>query len=140
MQYEAQAAILLEQAATRNIEKQGWPPALDNGWLISREGQLDLLPVLVQLEGAEEVDLQAARFHATLVAALAEWVGQGAKSSGLSTVAFGGGCFFNALLFAGLRQSLDQRGMIVLAPVSLSPGDAGIALGQAWVAIQSLES
>lgn len=140
MQYEAQAAILLEQAATRYIEKQGWPPALDNGWLISREGQLDLLPVLAELEGADMVDLQAARFHATLVAALAEWVGQAVQSSGLNTVAFGGGCFFNSLLFAGLRKSLEQRGMIVLAPTSLSPGDAGIALGQAWVALQSLES
>jgi hydrogenase maturation protein HypF len=140
MQYEAQAAILLEQAATRHIERQGWPPALASGWIISREGQLDLLPVLAELVGADEVDLQAARFHATLVAALAEWVGQAAQSSGLSTVAFGGGCFFNALLFAGLRKSLEQRGMIVLAPTSLSPGDAGIALGQAWVAIESLES
>ncbi|MBK7422400.1 MAG: carbamoyltransferase HypF [Propionivibrio sp.] len=140
MQYEAQAAILLEQAATRHIERQGWPPALDGGWIISRAGQLDLLPVLAQLEGESDIDLQAARFHATLVAALAEWVGQAAQSSGLSTVAFGGGCFFNALLFAGLRQSLEQRGMIVLAPTSLSPGDAGIALGQAWVAIESLES
>lgn len=140
MQYEAQAAILLEQAATRHIERHGWPSAMQSGWSISREGQLDLLPVLAQLEGAGEVDLQSARFHATLVAALAEWVGQGAQSSGLSTVALGGGCFFNALLFAGLRQSLEQRGMIVLAPVNLSPGDAGIALGQACVAIESLES
>jgi hydrogenase maturation protein HypF len=140
MQYEAQAAILLEQAATRHIEKQGWPPAQDGGWIISPEGQLDLLPVLSQLESADAVDLQAARFHATLVAALAEWVGQGARSSGLNTVAFSGGCFFNSLLFVELRKRLEQRGMIVLAPANLSPGDAGISLGQAWVAIESLES
>ncbi|MFZ4536939.1 carbamoyltransferase HypF [Propionivibrio sp.] len=140
MKYEAQAAILLEQAATRHIEVHGWPPALDNGWIIDRKGQLDLLPLLASLDGAADVDQAAARFHATLVAALTDWVERAAKASGITTPAWGGGCFHNALLSVHLRQSLEQRGITVLAPVRLSPGDAGIALGQAWVAIESLES
>jgi len=57
----------------------------------------------------------------------------------LSTVVWGGGCFLNALLSLGLRQNLEQHGLTVLAPRQLSPGDAGVALGQAWVAIQSKE-
>ncbi|MBL0207891.1 MAG: carbamoyltransferase HypF [Propionivibrio sp.] len=140
MKYEAQAAILVEQAASRHIEKYGWPRAIEEGWRIRADGQLDLLPALASLDGAHDVELAAAQFHATLVAALAAWVEQAAKASGLETLACAGGCFHNALLSIGLRQTLEQRGIIVLAPARLSPGDAAIALGQAWVAIQSLES
>ena len=139
MKYEAQAAILVEQAALRHIEIHGWPQAMESGWLIGGDGRLDLLPVLASLDGAAEVDAAAARFHATLVAALGEWVAQAAQSSGLATLAWGGGCFLNSLLSVRLRQNLEQRGITVLAPVCLSPGDAGIALGQAWVAMDSLE-
>ena len=74
-----------------------------------------------------------------LVAGLADWVVQAAQASGLTTLAWGGGCFLNALLSLGLRQNLEQRGLTVLAPVRASPGDASLALGQAWVALNSLE-
>ena len=140
MRYEAEAAILLEQAATRHIETHGWPQAMQGGWAIAGDGQLDLLPGLASLLGAADADLAAARFHATLVAALAEWLTQAAQASGLATLAWGGGCFLNALLSAGLRHNLERRGIEVLAPASVSPGDAGIALGQAWVAMHSAES
>ena len=140
MQYEAQAAMLVEQAATRFIEAHGWPQAMSGGWTIAGDGQLDLLPVLVALDEAADVDQAAAGLHATLVAALGEWVAQAAQLAGLATLAWGGGCFLNALLCAGLRQNLERRGIRVLAPQRVSPGDSGIALGQSWVAINSLES
>ena len=139
MKYEAQAAILVEQAALCHIEIHGWPQPMERGWIIGRDGRLDLLPLLASLDGADDVDQAAARFHATLAAALGDWAGQAAQSSGLATLAWGGGCFLNSLLSARLRQDLEHRGITVLAPARLSPGDAGIALGQARVAIDSLE-
>lgn len=138
MSFEAEAAIALEQAATRHISAHGWPPALAGGWQIV-DGVLDLLPLLTSLDGAAEVDAAAASFHATLVAALAAWVTQTAETCGVATVAWSGGCFLNRLLSAGLRQALEARGLAVLVPLALSPGDACIAAGQAWVAICSLE-
>lgn len=137
--FEAQAAILLEQAATRHIEVHGWPQPMANGWTLDSHGQLDLLALLASLDGAIEVDHAAARFHATLVAGLTDWVARASESTGLMTLAWGGGCWFNSLLSAGVRRNLGQRAMKVLAPVRLSPGDASIAVGQAWVAINSLE-
>ena len=142
MQFEAEAAILLEQAAARHIERHGWPPAMNDGWRIARDGRLDLLPALAALDGAQRVDGvdgAAACFHATLVAALGDWVARAAEASGLGTVAWGGGCFLNALLSLGLRQNLAASGIAVLAPERASPGDGGLALGQAWVAMQPLE-
>ena len=145
MQHEAEAAILLEQAAARHIARDGWPQAMPGGWRIERDGRLDLLPVLAALEDAHRrdglpgVDAAAALFHATLVAALGAWVAQAAEASGLATVAWGGGCFLNTLLSRGLRQTIETMGIAVLAPERASPGDAGIALGQAWVAMHTLE-
>jgi hydrogenase maturation protein HypF len=139
MQYEAQAAILLEQAATRYIETHGWPQPMERGWRIDSAGRLDLLPVLASLDAAVDADQAAAGFHATLAAALGEWVAGAANSSGITTLAWGGGCFLNALLSVSLRQNLEQRGIAVLAPMQLPPDDSGIALGQAWVAMQTLE-
>ena len=139
MQYEAQAAIFLEQAATRHIERHGWPRAIDSGWSIGSDGQLDLLPLLAALGGAADVDQAAAAFHATLVDALANWVARSANAGGVKTLSWGGGCFLNSLLSSGLRKNLEQGGITVLAPRQLSPGDAGIAVGQAWIAINSKE-
>ncbi len=139
MRYEAQAAVLLEQAATRHIEAHGWPRPLEGGWTVEPDGVLDLLPLLVSLDADPEVDHGAARFHAALIAALTDWVMQAVRSTTLTTVAWGGGCFFNTLLSSGLRQNLEQRGLTVLAPRQLSPGDGGLAVGQAWAAITSLE-
>ena len=138
--FEAQAAMLVEQAATRFVETLGWPQPLRGGWSIDAQGQLDLLPLLCALDGAVDIEQAAARFHATLVAALGDWVRRAAERHSLTTVAWGGGCFLNALLSLGLRQNLEQHGLTVLAPRQLSPGDAGLAFGQAWVAMQSKES
>ena len=139
MDYEAQAAIFLEQAATRHIELHGWPKAIDSGWSITSDGQLDLLPLLATLDAAADVDQAAAVFHATLVDALASWVARAAEAGGVKTLSWGGGCFLNSLLSLGLRKALEQRGIRVLAPQRLSPGDASIAVGQAWIAINSKE-
>lgn len=139
MHYEAQAAMLVEQAATRHIEIHGWPQPMKDAWSIDAQGRLDLLPLLAALEPAADAGPTAARFHATLAAALAAWVERAADASGLRTLAWGGGCFLNSLLSLRLRQDLERAGITVLAPQRLSPGDAAIALGQAWVALQSME-
>lgn len=133
-QFEAQAAMLLEQAATRQIAAHGWPAPAPAGWTIDPRLRLDLLPLLATLIDARDVPQAAAGFHATLVSALADWVGQAAERTGLSTLAWGGGCFHNSLLASGLQRELQSRGLRVLQPRLTPPGDASIALGQAWVA------
>jgi len=49
-------------------------------------------------------------------------------------VALGGGCFFNRILKDAIVSQLEAAGLNVLQTRSLSCGDAGLALGQAWVA------
>ena len=148
MDYEAQAAMLLEQAAQAHIARHGWPAPLAPGWRIRSTAaglsELDLLPLLGTLADTARTPDSAAQgaalFHATLVDALAEWASAQAHTLGLDAVALGGGCFLNALLSTRLQAQLQARGLRVLRPVRVSPGDGGIALGQAWVAQQFLEN
>ena len=137
---DAEAAIKLEQAARRRIDSGGWPEAQVGGWQISDNGVLDLRLLLAQLADEPDIDYGAALFHATLVAALAEWAERACGAANIATVALGGGCFFNQLLTRGLRTQLEACGLTVLTPEQLVPGDAGLAVGQAWVALHSLES
>jgi len=134
MEFEAQAAIALEQAATRHIAIQS---TLPQGWRLSPEGELDLLPLLNVLADMQDAEQGAALFHATLIDAIAEWIAQAMQKTGVNAVACGGGCFFNKLLSTGLRERMDAMGVRMLTSKKLLPGDTAIALGQAWVATKT---
>ncbi|KAF0205282.1 MAG: hydrogenase maturation protein [Gallionellaceae bacterium] len=139
MEFDAQAAVALEQAATRHIHTKGWPSALAQGWHITADGQLDLLPTLAHLADERDAELGAALFHATLVAALTDWLRQATQQTGITIVVCGGGCFFNKLLSTGLHEQLNKAGHAMLIAQTVQPGDTAIALGQAWVAAQHLQ-
>ncbi len=128
--YEGQAAMLLEGLADRH----GLVTPLASGWAISDDGVLDLLPLLGALADIDDAAQGAALFHATVVTALAEWVGAAARRTGLRTVALGGGCFMNRILATRLRARLERRGLTVLEARQAPPNDGGLALGQAAVA------
>ena len=135
MRFEAEAAIALERLAADYTGND----ADGQHWRIDCAGRLDLLPLWALLADEPNAARGAARFHATLVAALDAWVRHAAHASGLSTVVLSGGCFHNRILSTGLGLRLRAAGLQVLEAQRLSPGDAGLALGQAWVAIHQLQ-
>jgi hydrogenase maturation protein HypF len=139
MEFEAQAAIALEQSAATYIQAHGWPAPLESGWHIGANGELDLLPLLGALASEPDTAYGAALFHATLVEALLNWVARAAEATGIERLACGGGCFFNKLLRSGLADRIPPTGLALLLPQRLLPGDTAISLGQAWVAIHLLE-
>ncbi len=127
MAYEGQAAMLLEGLA----ERYGDVLPLDHGWTIE-QGCLSLLPLLAALADEKNAERGAAIFHATLVAALADWVQTLAPAHG--TVVASGGCFLNQILARGLRTRLGAYGMSLLEARRMPPNDGGLSLGQAWIA------
>lgn len=138
--YEAEAAIALEQSAAGYLAKHPAPAPLGDD-LLAADGTLDLLPLLARLfalADAGEAGHGAALFHVTLADALARWATRAAAARGVTSVALGGGCFFNRILTLRLRAQLAAAGLTVLLPQAVSCGDAGLALGQAWVARQLL--
>jgi hydrogenase maturation protein HypF len=133
MAFEGQAAMLLEGLA----EQYGETLPLEHGWRIEN-GCLDLLPLLAVLAAEKNAARGAAIFHATLVAAMADWVH--AVAPGDSTVVGSGGCFLNQILAHGLRSRLGARGLHLIEAHRLPPNDGGLSLGQAWIAQQYLAS
>jgi hydrogenase maturation protein HypF len=118
---------------------EAWPaPPWYDGYRLTVDGTLDLLPSLERLTSADDPAFAAARFHATLAAGLVAWITRAAEAPGLGTVALGGGCFLNALLCGELRRELPVHGLKVLEARRAPPGDGGLALGQAWAAMQQL--
>jgi hydrogenase maturation protein HypF len=132
-QYEGEAATRLQQLAERHgaVEPmaQGYQPG----------DVLDFRPLLSLLADGCDADYGAALFHATLVAGLAEWVEQASSRHAIRTVAFGGGCFLNRWLLQHLSLALKAKDIQVLETRQLSPGDSGLSLGQAWVAMHRME-
>ena len=158
VRYEGQAAMELEGLAAVH----GPLPPLAGGMI--RRGQVaDFSPLLSYLADCADAAYGAALFHATLAAGLAEWLiaaASEASSSGnlgasaaasaaasagaavnrkkYAKIAIGGGCAMNAILMTALRRQLETAGFIVLEARQAPPNDGGLALGQAWVARQSM--
>jgi len=127
--FEGQAAMALEALVTEPVTD----PA---GWTIT-DGVLDLLPLLDRLASCTDRVKGANLFHGTLIAALAQWATEAAGRNGVRMVTLGGGCFLNRVLAAGLVERLRRQGLHPLTAVKVSPGDAGLSLGQAWIAALS---
>jgi hydrogenase maturation protein HypF len=139
---EAQAALALEHAATHHLQahRQEVMPA---HWHTSAEGQINLRPLLLVLSETDQgntdaVNAAAARFHLTLATALAQHATGIARLHDLHHVVLGGGCFFNQILKQSIVSQLEDAGLKVWRAQRWSCGDAGVALGQAWVAAQLL--
>ena len=129
--FEAEAAMRLEGLVSA-------PRVLAGGWRIADDGVLDLLPMLAALIDRAPED-GADLFHGTLIAALVDWAGWAAATTGVRHVALGGGCLVNKVLAEGLVSGLEAGGLTPLTARAVPPNDGGIALGQAWVAGQRLD-
>mgnify|MGYP002376035155 FL=1 len=129
--YEGQAAMLLEGLA----QHYGTILPLDQGWRID-QGKLDLLPLFAALADEKKPERGAALFHATLIAALDDWVRSVAPGEKMAVGS--GGCFSNQILVRGLRTRLGAHGMRLIEARQVPPNDGGLSVGQAWVALQHL--
>ena len=124
--FEGQAPMALEALVTH-------PEADPMGWTITN-GVLDLTPLLERLAACTHAAKGANLFHGSLIAALSAWVLEAVEKTGIRTITLGGGCFLNRVLTSGLVESLGGKGLRVLTATKVSPGDAGLSLGQAWIA------
>jgi hydrogenase maturation protein HypF len=133
MAFEGQAAMRLEGLAESHGEVAAEPALVT----INAANELDLSLLAMRLADEADAGRGAALFHATLATALADWVACAAQIEGVTTIACGGGCFLNALLSRRLKHELAARGLTMLQAQAVPPNDGGLALGQAWVALQA---
>lgn len=128
-EFEGQAPMALEALADA-------PQVMADGWTLDADGTLDLLPLLTVLADESDPRRGANLFHGTFAAALADWCQRLAPPP--LPIALGGGCFLNTVLCGLLIPTLSQRGYRVLTAQRLSCGDAGLSLGQAWIAAHAV--
>jgi hydrogenase maturation protein HypF len=145
VQYEGQAAMMLEALATRDADI-AYP--FD---IVATDGllQLDPAPLWRALLGDLDIvpsAVIAARFHAGLADALVSMVEAlqahhllsreaGEAREGVHRkVTLSGGVFQNRLLLDQVSQRLEARGLRVLTHRSVPANDGGLALGQAAIA------
>ncbi|MCB4363068.1 carbamoyltransferase HypF [Hydrogenophaga taeniospiralis] len=136
---EAQAAIALEAAAASWLALYPDTTALP-GAVIDTQNRLDLRGLMPALfdAGPDGADAAAAGFHLALADALADWAVRAASECGSRDVCLGGGCFFNRILRERVTTRLQAAALRVHRPIDKGCGDAGLALGQDWVAAQQL--
>ncbi len=140
--YEGQAAIELEALAeTASSNPDPLPFALDrcdDCW------ELDFRPTIAALVTAIAKNVPVAdlarAFHLTLARATLAVCDRLRQETGLHLVALSGGVFQNRLLTEELATTLETAGFTVLVHRLLPPNDGCIALGQAVVAGQQLNS
>jgi hydrogenase maturation protein HypF len=137
--FEAQAAMQLQELAQRHgqVEPLGGGYRFNEAGTVAENETLDFLPLLARLADLRDAAYGGALFHATLAAGLAEWTERAARRRNIAAVALGGGCFHNELLLRVLAGRLVSQGLRVMTARQMQPNDSAIALGQAWVALQS---
>jgi hydrogenase maturation protein HypF len=132
--YEAQAAIALEQAA--DPSERGELPHL----LVQRDGlavfdpRPTLAALLTGVADGVPVPVLAARFQRAVVSAVTNLATHSAQTAGLDLVCLSGGVFCNAWLLAELPRRLESAGLTVLHNRHVPAGDGGVSFGQAAVA------
>lgn len=137
---EAEAAVALERAANRWLAAQ---PGFQFDW-----PTLDLQPLVAGLFALGEqgghaddgVGHGAAMFHLGLASALVRRAVDAAGQHGIDTAVLAGGCLANRVLGQRLRSGLARAGLQVHEADTAGCGDAGLALGQAWIAASALRA
>lgn len=134
---EAEAAVALERLAAQALaHDEVLSPAAPG------TPSLDPTGVVAHLFDLPRDELARARaalhFHHALADGLADAAAQAARERGCRSVVLGGGCFMNRILTERITADLQRRGLAVHAPRATPCGDAGLALGQAWVAACSV--
>ena len=133
--YEAQAACVLESAATL-VEKGAYPFAFEAGVidprLAVRAAAADVL------KGVSPAQV-AARFHNGIAHAVVEACRRMRAATGVQRVALSGGVWQNRLLLRHTVRHLEHAGFDVLVHQRVPTNDGGLALGQAAVAAARLQ-
>ncbi|MFB7555803.1 carbamoyltransferase HypF [Streptomyces brevispora] len=135
--YEAEAAMELEglarTAGTEGGYRFGIRPGTGREPAIADPGPV-IRAVVSDVRAGIPAAQIAARFHTSVAALVTELADRCRASTGLDTVALGGGVFQNAVLLEATQLGLTDRGFTVLRPRLLPPNDGGIALGQLMIA------
>ena len=138
--YEGQAAIALEAIATDIANATPYDFRLTSNSTLQLDFRPTIRDLVEDILRATPQPLMAARFHATLIAAITHACRQIRRNTGVNQVCLSGGCFQNLILLRGSRNALLDAGFEVFFPHLLPVNDGGISVGQAAIACATLQN
>ncbi len=130
MEYEAQAAMRLEAAASEVRTSASYPFAVAEE-CPSRE--VSLAPATREIVRDLElgrIGPAARKFHNTLAAVILDIAQRAKRECGIRVVTLSGGVFLNRILLEETTRLLTRKGFRVLRPVQYSPSDESLSVGQ----------
>jgi hydrogenase maturation protein HypF len=142
-QYDGQCAIELENAAAVYSKQNGLPAEPFPFDLKEEDGQYiaDLSPCIREIcdlrDTGCDAGLPACRFHITVCHLIEVMCQKLSQRYGINKVALGGGVFLNRILTENTVPLLERAGFEVFMNHLVSPGDGGLALGQAYIGLHS---
>ncbi len=142
-QYDGQCAIELENAAASDSKQNGLMTVPFPFDLREEDGQYiaDLSPCILKIcslreKGGDAGEL-AYRFHITVCRLIEAMCVKLSSKYGIRKIALGGGVFLNRILTENTVPLLERAGFKVYMNHLVSPGDGGLALGQAYIGLHS---
>ncbi len=149
--FEGEAAIALEnmvRGSQFTVHSEPYPFEIleahnselrtQNSPLIVDFSQM-ILQIICDVKSRENKSIIAARFHNTIVNAITEVVIRINKKYGINKVALSGGVFQNSYLLENTFIRLLSEGFEVYTNEKVPCNDAGISLGQAYIARERLK-
>jgi hydrogenase maturation protein HypF len=138
--YEAQAAVELEMAATDEIdEAEAYPFSIVEQDGVKILKLRELFEAIIHDIGRFPAGIISLRFHHTVAQMITQMCRLIADGKGLCKVALSGGVFQNRLLLRLTVASLEKAGFSVLTHSLVPTNDGGISLGQAVIAFFELK-
>ena len=130
--FEGQAAMMLEYAATNEINEDYYEIIIRDGdiYIIDWE---DFIKELIVDSTRKHTKIVAKKFHNTM----ANIIRRVADILDIKKVVLSGGCFQNILLLEKTIEFLESDGRKVFWHQRVPPNDGGISLGQAFLAVKN---
>ncbi len=129
-EYEAEAAMLLEDAAGRRTTAHYPYDVADDKAPFRVSFAPAVREIVADLGRGTPVSRVSAKFHETLGRVILDIAGRAKAGYGIGTVSLAGGCFLNRRLLLVTERLLEGAGFRVLRSEAYSPNDESISVGQ----------
>ncbi len=131
--FEGEAAIALESLAMKGIDED-YPVDIHLDDLIEIDFAHTFIAMVDDLRRNLDRSIMSAKFHNTLAMAIIRVVLKLSLMNNIKKVALSGGVFQNLYLFEKVADGLQEEGLAVYANEKVPCNDAGISLGQVFLA------
>ena len=137
--FEGEASIALESFAREGIE-EAYPADIHARDRISIDFSHTILAIIDDMKRGLDRGIIAAKFHNTIVQTVMRVVLKLSMVNNIRQTALCGGVFQNAYLSERIRKGLKEEGIQVYEHFMVPCNDAGISLGQAYIARERIKA